>query len=477
MEITSIKYLIFVAASLLVYYNISYKYRIALLALASCVFIASFSIRLLAYVLIFSLINYLIGLKITDSRKKLLIFRTGIFINLLQLILLKYASFAIDPALQLLKSDIVISRLSEIITPIGISYFTLQGIGYLINIKMGWEKPEKNVIHFLTYILFYPKFLSGPVERSNHFLPQLKTNKVIDEKNISEGLRVILFGLFKKIAIANQLAPFINGTYGDLTSTDGSTLIILILVQPVYLYFDFSGYTDIAVGISKIFGLDILPNFNSPFFSENVTNFWKRFHMSLSSWFNDYIFRQVSFRRRKWGLFASSYAVFLTFVLFGIWHGAGWNFMILGFLQALAINYEYFTKKWRLQMFLRVPNILRVWLGRTLTYLFYGISLVFFFSPDLNSSVLLFSKLSHPKVSIFSILLREIPYSAYLFIVVLFFLELLYNDYRVTSDKIYKFWTSEEKKSTLFRWITYSCVISILFVLGNQAQQFIYAQF
>ena len=129
------------------------------------------------------------------------------------------------------------------------------------------------------------------------------------------------------------------------------SLWILLLLVPIYLYFDFSGYTDIAIGFAKVFGIDLLPNFNRPFFSENMTSFWRRFHMSLSLWFNDYIFKQTSFRYRKWGIFASVFAVFITWMLFGIWHGAGWIFMLLGFLQAVAIYYEVFTRKIRFKFF------------------------------------------------------------------------------------------------------------------------------
>ena len=152
----------------------------------------------------------------------------------------------------------------------------------------------------------------------------------------------------------------------------GLNCILVMLIQPLYLYFDFSGYTNLALGFAKMYGIDLQPNFNRPFLSVNMTNFWRRFHISLSSWFNDYVFKQTSFRLRKMKSYATVIALFITWVLFGIWHGAGWNFMLLGFLQAFAIYYEYQTKRRRAAIFSRLPEITRKWTGRFFTYCFYG---------------------------------------------------------------------------------------------------------
>ncbi|HEY5124473.1 MAG TPA: MBOAT family O-acyltransferase [Ignavibacteria bacterium] len=477
MEIISLKFALLVIASVFIFYLLNPKYRIGFLAFLSCVFIASYSYYLLVYILIYSFINYYIGIRLPESKFKKVVFRTGIIFNLLQLIILKYASFAIDPIIHIFNSNLHISKLSEIIIPVGISFMTLQGIGYLINVKMGWEKPEIKFLNFLLYITFYPKFLSGPIERSNHFLPQLKVTQLFNEQQVAEGFRIALFGAFKKVAIANQLAPFITSTYANLNSAEGSSLWILLILQPLYLYFDFSGYTDMAIGFAKAFGIEFLPNFNRPFFAENVTTFWKRFHMSLSSWFNEYVFKQISYKYRRWGISASTFAVFVTFVLFGIWHGAGWNFMILGLLQSVAINYEFFTKKLRVSLFSKVPNYFRICFGRTITYLFFGGSLVFFFSPDINSTFIYFSKLFKTNDSILEITLKEIPLSALIFITIYFITELINNDFKNASEILESFWSGDKKKNMLFRWAIYSSVIAILVVLGNTVQQFIYAQF
>ena len=477
MQITSITYVLLAIASIFIFYLVNNKYKIGYLALLSCIFIASYSYHLLIYVIAYSFINYYIGLKIPVVRSGKALFRIGIILNLLQLLFLRYSSFAIDPVLNIFHSDLNVSKLSEIIVPIGISYFTLQGIGYLINIKMGWEKPENKFLNFLLYIVFYPKFLSGPVERSNHFLPQLKKDQTFNEHQVEEGLRIALFGFFKKIAIANQIAPYVISTYADINSVSGNILWIILLIGPLYIYFDFSGYTDIAIGFAKAFGIELLPNFNRPFFSENVTVFWKRFHISLSSWFNDYVFRQTSFKFRRWGVYASVFALLVTWTLFGIWHGAGWNFMMLGFIQALAIIYEFFTKKWRLSIFSRVPNYLRIWFGRICTYLFYSGSLVFFYSTDISSAFKYFSKLTEIGGPLMLGPVSRAPYSVFIYIPVLLFLELLNNDFEKTYNKLESFWFHESAKRRILRWALYSLIIILVLIVGNKGEQFIYVNF
>ncbi|MBN2613910.1 MAG: MBOAT family protein [Bacteroidales bacterium] len=477
MEITSLKFIIAIIAAIFVYYLLNYRFRIIFLVILSCLFIASYSYILLIYTIIFSFINFYLGYAITITGYKKTVFWAGIVFNLSQLVMLRYYSFALEPLFDIFNVELNMSRITEIIIPVGISFFTLQGIGYLINIKMKWEKPEKNFFRFLLYIIFFPKFLSGPIERSNHFLPQLAVKHNFDERKIIEGLRILILGLFKKVAIANQLAPFVNGVYGDLSSVNGSTLWLLLIIQPVYLYFDFSGYTDIAIGLAKTFGFDLLSNFNRPFLSENVTSFWKRFHMSLSSWFNDYIFRQTSFRYRKWGISASIFAIIVTWLLFGIWHGAGWNFMLLGLLQALAIIYEYFTKKWRLMLFSKMPGYLSSLIGRILTYLFYAASLVFFFASDLKSVSIFFSKLFELSNLIIKGIRLEILLLVMLFVFIFLVFEIIYNDFRKIYDKLELFWLSQKQTLRMFRWALYFVILSIIFVFSNEVQQFIYFQF
>lgn len=467
------EFAIMALASAVIFYILNPKYRIAYLSVLSCVFIASFNYTLLLYIVAYSVFNYFIGLKIPDSKNKILLFRFGIIVNISQLVLLKYASFAIDPVFQLFNSSVQVSKLSEIIIPVGISYFTLQGIGYLVNVKMGWEKPENKFLDFFLYLVFFPKFLAGPIERSNHFLPQLKSPLVFNENQVSAGLRIALFGFFKKVVIADNLANLVMAAHSDVSAFSGPELWFVLLLQPLYLYFDFSGYTDIAIGIAKTYGIDLLPNFNRPFLAENMTNFWKRFHISLSAWFNDYVFKQTNFRYRKWGNYAAVYAVILTWVLFGIWHGAGWNFMALGLLQAIAILYEFFTKRKRLKIGSKVPLFWRSFLSRIVTYVFYGFSLVFFFSPSFGSSLQFYSKLTDLSSGSFT----GQVYHMLVFVLGLAFvfllLDYLKEDFAEKNKWIQKIFTNNSFVRIV---MYYSMVIMVLIFIGKKIT-FIYQVF
>ncbi len=473
MDIISAYFVVLAIISVFVFYLLNEKYRSLYLAIISCGFIATLNLNLLLYIILFVVINYFIGLKLPSGKNKKVLFRLGILFNLLQLIVLKYADFTIDPLLNVFHVGFTVDTISKFIVPIGVSYFTLQAIGYLINIKKGWEKPEKYFPDFLLYITFYPKFLSGPIERSNHFLPQLKFKKEYISGNVTEGLRIAFWGFFKKVIIANQLAPFVISTYTNVDSLSTGHVWLAIIVQPLYLYFDFSGYTDIAIGFAKMYGIDLLPNFKRPFLARNITMFWKRFHISLSSWFGDYIFKQVMFKRRKWGAFASVYALFLTWMLFGIWHGAGWNFMALGFVLASSITYEFFTRKQRMAIFSKMPVKVGLWIGRLCTFMFYGWALSFFFSPDLKTTFGLFGKL----FSFDGAAITGVPIIPLLFglLVGFWFLlfEVLEEDFETYYKKIIGYW----KKYKLIRIVVYYILSILILSELSGSSSFVYEMF
>lgn len=476
MDIASLKYVALLVISVVIHYKLPSRFRILYLVILSCGFIANLNIYLPLYLILYVCINFYLGLKISISKWGRLFYYIGIIVNLFQLLIIRYASFAIDPFLIFFGSGFKLSHISEIILPIGISYYTLQGIGYLINVKMGWEKAEVNFLHFFLYIIFFPKFLSGPIERSNHFLTQIKDLKEFNEKNITVGFRIILIGLFKKIVIANQLSPYVVNTFNHINTVPDDTLWLIMMIQPLYLYFDFSGYTDIAIGSAKLFGINLLPNFNRPFFSKNMTIFWKRFHISLSSWFNDYVFRQLKLKLRRWGVLATLTGLLITWILFGIWHGAGWTFMLLGFLQALVIAYEFFTKKWRTYIFSKIPDKLGLWIGRISTYLFFATALTFFFAPDMASASAFFKKLMNLNFNIPLDGISTSPFMLIIYIPLFWIIELLQEDYGPLYLKFAEKMRGN-KKGRFFRWSLYSIILTALIIEGFRNQQFIYANF
>jgi D-alanyl-lipoteichoic acid acyltransferase DltB (MBOAT superfamily) len=286
-------------------------------------------------------------------------------------------------------------------------------------------------------------------------------------------LKITLFGFFQKVVIANQLAPLITDTYSNMGMYGGIELWTVLLIQPFYLYFDFAGYTNIAIGIAKMFGIELLPNFNRPFLSENVTTFWKRFHMSLSLWFHDYIFRQFSFKYRKLGIWAAVIGVFVTFFLFGIWHGAGWNFMVLGLLIAAAINYEFFTKRQRIKIGSKIPGYLNKMIGRFFNYFFYGICLVFFFAPDLNTSLQFFPLLFKNVSASASIPIDNLTWFALFCGLLLLSLEYLQEDFKNLHGKLD---TVFNKNTALRVFVYYTMTLAVLAFIG-QKLTFIYQVF
>jgi alginate O-acetyltransferase complex protein AlgI len=377
---------------LFLYFIVKENNQKIVLLLSSSLFIGTFSIFFLIYTYIFIFTNYLFAVLIEKSNQqpkiKRIICNTGILLNIGALVFFKYLSFILESIINIthLFNYSFPSIILAIITPIGISYYTFQGISYLLQIHRGIEHVERDIVIFSNYFLFFPKFLSGPIELSKNFIPQLKKFYSFNYINFTEGLRLILWGAFKKMVIADRLSMIVDGVYPNLHSSSGNLILLTFLIQPLHIYCDFSGYTDIALGIGRTFGFKLTNNFIRPFFSTSVTMFWQRWHISLSSWCNDFIFRRLSFKIRKWGIWATVFSLFITFIVIGLWHGPRWNFIILGLLQGIAINYEFFTKKTRLKLAGRFNTTFVRYLSSILTYLFFCFSLIFFYASNVSDA-------------------------------------------------------------------------------------------
>ena len=223
----------------------------------------------------------------------------------------------------------------NIILPLGISFFTFQTLGYIIDVYNEKIEPYRDLLVFTTYVTYFPKILSGPIERAQNFIPQIVTRRVFDYKLASDGLRQILWGLFTKVVIADRCATFVNGVFNNDQDQSSYMLIAGLFFYLIQIYSDFSGYSNIAIGVSKLFGIKLMINFAYPFFSTNIGDFWKKWHISLTTWLMDYVFTPLSFILRKYkrkGLFLS---ILITFILVGFWHGANWTFIVFGFLQGM----------------------------------------------------------------------------------------------------------------------------------------------
>jgi alginate O-acetyltransferase complex protein AlgI len=458
------------------FYQMPNKYRWILLLIGSLLYLGYYSIPFLAYATVFSIANYAFGIilyPIQNEKKRRRIYQLFLILNIGQLIVYKYVNFLFENINWIL-NNLSVNELPyvNLLVPIGISYFTFQGIGYVINIYRKQENPEKHLGYFLIFNLFFPKILSGPIERSEIFLPQLRNQVKFSIDNFNSGLRLFVFGLFKKLVIAERLAIIVNSVYGDVQSYHGITLLIIMLIQAFYIYTDFSGYTDMALGIARFFNINLTDNFNRPFLSKNVSEFWRRWHISLSAWCNDYIFKTIIFKRRAWGKWAAIYGVFVTFFVIGIWHGPMWSYVILGILQGIAINYEFFTKRKRIEIGNKFSLFWNNLFSRLITYVFFSISLIFFFSRTTKDSFYFVSHIldfqTHNPIP--GIEIGDI------FIITIFSLIMLVSE--MLKERGVDLGNRLERKPLWIKYIFYYIVILIVFLYGEFAPtNFIYFQF
>lgn len=380
---TSIVYFIFLVISFIGFYLTPIKYRNYILILASLIFYMY--VKLSYGLIIFSIIisNYLIGIKIGDSNEKKLKTRylyLSIFINLGILVYFKYWDFIIDNIALFTNNSSLKDNflLSEVILPLGLSYYIFQTIGYILDIYRGSLKAEKDFSKFTLFTLFFPKLLVGPIERAKNLLPQLSKDHTFNKDNIVEGCRLIAWGLFKKIVVADRISMYVDAVYSNLSHHNSTTFYLATFLYPIQVYADFSGYTDIAIGSAKLFGINLMDNFKRPLLAKNVSDFWRRWHISLSSWVNDYIYNPIVYKRRDWGNAGVAYALLISFIVIGVWHGASWNFVVFGILQATALIYEVFTKKSRKNIAKKIPGFIYNNVSILLTFLFFTFSLIVF---------------------------------------------------------------------------------------------------
>ncbi|BBE20560.1 poly(beta-D-mannuronate) O-acetylase [Aquipluma nitroreducens] len=480
MTFISFHYFFLLSISLIVYYAINSKYKYWVIFIASIFFIYSISVNVLLFSFTFTALNYFGGLNLykclKNTKLRKITFWSLIGLDIGILIFFKYINFifeSINSFFQIAQIPVEIGLL-KLILPIGISYYTFQSIGYLIRINRGFEMPERNFIRFSSFLLFFPKFLSGPVERSDHFFPQISNLKNFNQTLFSSGLRLILFGAFKKMVIADNLHEPLEMVYNNVYQYSGTPLISVLFIQLIYVYYNFSGYTDIALGSAKLFGIEIIDNFNRPFLSKSITEFWKRWHISLSSWCNEFIYFPFIIKYRKLGNIASVLGIFVTFLIIGIWHGANWTFVILGLLQALAIIYEFYTKRYRLKLASGFPLWFSNTISRILVYIFMSFSIVFFFSNSLVDAVYFITNLFKNidiRFSGFHLLTDSFKFKMAL----CYFIILLC--YEILIEKGYDLQSLFFNQPRWVRWSLYYLVIILIYFQNSEISTFVYMKF
>ena len=335
MQFDSLTYLLFVPAVWLVYMFTPTGGRWAVLLAASVFFYAALNAPLLIVASVFVVaVSFTAGLRIADSseeaaRKRIL--WTGIAANLAVLASIKYLRPLFHAVFPTGHTD------NRWFMTLGVSYYTLQAISYLADVYLGTAEPERHFGRFALYLGFFPKLLQGPIERAGDLLPQLQLLQGFDYENVRSGMALFGWGLFKKVAVANRLAPYVNSVYQDPHGYSGVTLAAATYMYAIQIYADFSGYTDMALGIARMFNIRLTQNFNSPYLATSVADFWRRWHISFSRWILDYIFKPLQMEWRDARSLGLAAALMVTFLFSGLWHGVSLTFVVWGALHGVFL--------------------------------------------------------------------------------------------------------------------------------------------
>lgn len=350
MIFNSFEFFLFLPIFFILYWFVfskSLKLQNLLVLLSSYFFYGWWSWKFLCLLVLSTLLDYLYGFGVASANKKKAKFflLLSIVNNLGILGIFKYYNFF---ALQFAKGFESLGIHSDplllnIVLPIGISFYTFHGMSYVFDIFRAQQKPVSNFVDYAFFVSFFPLLVAGPIERANHLLPQVQKPRYYNYNQSVEGCRLILWGLFKKVFIADNIASIVDKILSDYQQYNGASLILAIVGFSFQIYCDFSGYSDIAIGTAKLLGFELLSNFKFPYFSRNVAEFWKRWHISLSSWFRDYVY--IPLGGSKKGNFKSLRNIFIIFLLSAFWHGAEWHFILWGFIHAVGFIPLYILSK------------------------------------------------------------------------------------------------------------------------------------
>lgn len=333
------------------------------------------------YLLALTLIGYGSGWLLSNSkdiRRRKITFVLSIILATACLAVLKYTNFVIETINGLFNSKSNGISALHLLVPVGISFYTFTTIGYITDVYREKIAPEKDFITYGAYVSFFPHLLSGPIPSASETLPQFAAQRKFSMDHIQAGATQIIWGLFKKMVIADNISLAANYCFANYSHNYGSTLFIGAVLFGFQMYADFSGYSDIARGVAKLFAIDIFQNFHYPFFCKNIQDFWHRWHVSLTKWFNEYIFMPVIVDKRNWGVWGVVFGLMVTFTISGLWHGAGWTFVIWGALHGIGLSYEVLTKKWRGRLKKKLPAALFNTIVHLLLFLFLIFTWIFF---------------------------------------------------------------------------------------------------
>lgn len=475
MLFNSISFAIFLPIVFILYWFVvpnTIRLQNGLLLIAGYVFYGFWDYRFLFLLAFSTLLDYVSGIQIHRSqndKSRKYWFWLSIGINLGLLGVFKYYNFFIESFQDLLAglgmhlNDLTIS----VILPVGISFYTFHGISYVVDVYHKKIEPEYNFVNYSVFVSFFPLLVAGPIERATHLLPQIKQPRVFNQANAIDGMRQILWGLVKKIVIADSCAIYVNMVFADPGSFSGSTLALAAVLFAFQIYCDFSGYSDIAIGTAKLFGISLLRNFSFPYFSRDIAEFWRRWHMSLSSWFRDYVY--IPLGGSKAGKAVVIRNVFIIFLLSGFWHGANWTFLAWGFINAVYFLPVLLVNRNRVHIDTVASTSFfpsgKEFLQISFTFLLTVIAWIFFRSGTIHEA---FVYLKGIFTTSFFQQPQLFPFTTILIVCIFVLIE----------------WIQRHKEHPLqfqlpqyVRWMVYYGLLLVIYLFGAKQQAFIYFKF
>jgi len=482
MLFNSLEFAFFLPIVFLLYWFVTHrslKLQNALLLLASYFFYGWWDWRFLSLIAFSSLTDYFVGLALanakTDMKRKILL-SLSILVNIGFLGFFKYFNFFAESfaqAFTLLGDPLEISSL-KIILPVGISFYTFQTLSYSIDIYRKKLTPTKDFVAFFAFVSFFPQLVAGPIERASNMLPQFLNKRDFQYHEAVNGCRQILWGLFKKIVIADNCAEFANIIFEDPSAHSSSTLILGVILFSFQIYGDFSGYSDIAIGVARLFGFKLMRNFAYPYFSRNIGEFWRRWHISLSTWFRDYLYIPIGGSRGSTLLQIRN--IFIVFLVSGFWHGANWTFLCWGGLHALFFVPLVLMKRNR--AFLH--SVKTKWLFPSLkegllivfTFSITSLAWVFFRAESVSEAWFYYQRMFSNSILTVPEILEDMKVIVLLlFIFGLVFIEWIARDHQYGIERITQKWSSP------LRYGFYYGLTMVIFMFKGIPQDFIYFQF
>ncbi|MDM7987663.1 MAG: MBOAT family O-acyltransferase [Smithella sp.] len=493
MQFASFQFALFVAVVAAIHFVTPGRWRWLILLIASYFFYAFWQWEFLFLLLGVSVVNWFCALRIEKNASKFLrrlYLLSAIVASLGALFFFKYYNFAqgsLSSFIHLLGGSATLPVL-QIILPVGLSFYTFQGLSYTLDVYFGKEKAERHFGRLALFVAFFPKLVSGPIDRAGNLLKQIQEQDChadqesahnytfnFDQARVVSGLQLILWGLFKKLVIADRLSIYVNQIFSDPGAFSGPSLLLAAYFFTFQIYCDFSGYTDIAIGTSRLMGYDLVPNFRLPYFATSITDFWRRWHISLSTWFRDYLYIPLGGNRVE-NLWRWALVIMIVFVASGLWHGAAWAFVIWGTLHgAFYLMGRLLSKPGqRFSAWLRLPAFVGKWFRIFVTFHAVALAWVFFRAKSVEDAWIIikgiFTKMDGPFYTGASQLTTALSLCFILFLIAVQLMQMK------GWIPLYRY--SEGRPWPLpVRWLAYAVLIFGISVFGVSSNQFIYFQF